>query len=206
MLILWQECRSKSLYTPKVQVPKKQSHADTVITCPLLANSWNPAVAIVLPQLKHQKTTLLNKLTRCDYAAPAIVCPLPKCSRDWKIEQCKASGIQFISTYKMATVQIAYRLMKAIVFTKTPWPILSNEKCTMVAEACKLAFEAHNHQCPFPATPVCVPFPCWLPRGLSVNIDLQGHDAVSLQCYLVLLLSELQDWPCQKIYRVKSDD
>jgi hypothetical protein len=32
--------------------------------------------------------------------------------------------------------------MEAIVFTKTPWPIISNEKYSMVDEAWQLALEA----------------------------------------------------------------
>jgi len=42
----------------------------------------------------------------------------------------------------MATIELAKRFMEAIVFRKTPWPILSDDKHSMVEETWKLAIEA----------------------------------------------------------------
>jgi len=66
VLLLGQASRDRSLWTTKVPLPKKQSRADTVIACPLLPNSRNPAWVMAPPLLKHQKTSLLNKLSESD--------------------------------------------------------------------------------------------------------------------------------------------
>jgi hypothetical protein len=47
--------------------------------------------------------------------------------------------------------------MKAIVFTKSPWPILSDEKYSMIDEAWKLAIGAQDHQQALAGAPVGTP-------------------------------------------------
>jgi len=121
-------------------MPTKQSRADTVIAYSLLANSRNPAVAIVPPQLTHQMSTLLNKLTKSDCAPSALARPLPKTSGDGNIPQFKASCVQADRNHNQATFEVVKTLMEEIMFTKTPWPILTDAKYTMVEKACKLAF------------------------------------------------------------------
>jgi len=70
--------------------------------------------------------------------------------------------------------------MQAIVFTKTPWPIISDEKYLMVDKAWKLAIEAQDRQRALAGAPVGTPSVCQLPSGLSLKIDPQTQEAVSV--------------------------
>jgi len=70
--------------------------------------------------------------------------------------------------------------MEATVFTKTPWPILSDGKYSMVEEAWKLAIEAQDRQWALAGAPAGTPLVCQLPSGPSLKIDPQTQDAVSL--------------------------
>ena len=70
--------------------------------------------------------------------------------------------------------------MEAIVFTKTPWPIISDEKYSMVDEACKLAIEAQDRQQALAGAPVGTPSVYQLPGGPSLKIDPQTREAVSV--------------------------
>ena len=79
------------------------------------------------------------------------------------------------------------RFMKAIVFTKTPWRILSDDKYSMVEEACKLAIKAKDRQRALAGAPVGTPSVCQLPGGPSRKIDPQTREAVSLEFCLMLL-------------------
>jgi len=53
--------------------------------------------------------------------------------------------------------------MEAIVLTKTPWPIISDEKYSMVDEAWKLPIEAQDWQQALAGAPVGAPSVCQLP-------------------------------------------
>jgi hypothetical protein len=69
------------------------SHADTVIAHPLLPNSQNLPAAIAPPMPKCQKSSLLNKLSKSDYAQSARALVLPnKSSGDHNIPKLKASS------------------------------------------------------------------------------------------------------------------
>jgi len=70
--------------------------------------------------------------------------------------------------------------MKEIVFTKTPWPIVSDEKYSMVDEAWRLAIEAQDHQHALAGARVGTPSVCQLPCGPSLKIDPQTREAVSV--------------------------
>jgi len=70
--------------------------------------------------------------------------------------------------------------MEAIVFTKTPWPILSDEKNSMVDNARKLAIEAQDCQRALAGAPGGTPSVCQLPGGPSLNIDPHTREAVSV--------------------------
>jgi hypothetical protein len=69
--------------------------------------------------------------------------------------------------------------MEAIVLTKTPWPIISDEKYLLVDEAWKHAIEAQNHQQALAGTPLGTPPVCQLLGGLSLIIDPQTRQALS---------------------------
>jgi hypothetical protein len=76
--------------------------------------------------------------------------------------------------------------MEAIVFTKTPWPILSDDKYSMVEEAWKLAIEAQDRQRALAGAPPGTPSVCQLPSGPSLKIDPQTREAVSFGFCLML--------------------
>jgi hypothetical protein len=70
--------------------------------------------------------------------------------------------------------------MEEIVFTKTPWPIISDEKYSMVRESWQLAIEAQDRQQALAGAPVGAPSMYQLPGGSSLKIDLQTREAVSV--------------------------
>jgi hypothetical protein len=67
--------------------------------------------------------------------------------------------------------------MEAIVFTKTPWPIMSDEKYSMVDEAWTLAIEAQDRQRTLAGASVGTPSVSQLPGGASLKIDPQSREA-----------------------------
>jgi hypothetical protein len=88
------------------------------------------------------------------------VFPLPKASGDQTVPQPKAGGDHNISQHQKATLEVAKRFMEAIVLTKTPWAMLSDEKYSMVDEAWKLAIEALDRQQALAGAPVGTPSVC----------------------------------------------
>jgi hypothetical protein len=71
------------------------------------------------PLLKHQKSTLLNQLSKSDGAPSTQALLLFKSNGDQHFPQPKASADQNIPQQQKATFEVAKRFMKAIVFTKT---------------------------------------------------------------------------------------
>jgi hypothetical protein len=68
-------CRDKYLRNTRVPLPKTRSRADTVIACPLLSHSPKPPGSMAPPLLKCQKSALLNKSSKSDYAPSAQALP-----------------------------------------------------------------------------------------------------------------------------------
>jgi hypothetical protein len=165
VLHLDQARRDKTIRTTRVPPPKKQSRADTVIARAPLPNLRHPAGAIAPPLLKRQKSVI--NISRESDVVQAL--PLPKASGDHNVPQ-----------HQKATFEVAKRFMEAIVFTKTPWPIISDEKYSMVDEAWKLAIEAQDRQRALAGAPVGAPSVCQLPGGPSLKIDPQTREAVSV--------------------------
>jgi len=206
---LWQgqACRDKSLRTTRVPLPMIRSHADNVIACPLLPNSRNPPATMAPQLLKCQTSTLLNKVSECDCAPSARALVLPhKSSGDQHAAQPKASSDQNIPQYQKATFEVAKMFMEAIVFTKNLWPIISDEKYSMVEEAWKLAIEAQDHQWALAGSPVAAPSVCQLLGGPSFKIDPQTRKAGSLEFCLILLYQTYGYWLCPKIYILENED
>jgi len=85
-----------------------------------------------------------------------------------------------VPQHQKATFEVAKRFMEAIVLTKTPWPIISDEKYSMVDEAWQLAIEAQDRQRALASAPVGTPSVCQLPGGQSLKIDPQTQEAVSV--------------------------
>jgi hypothetical protein len=76
--------------------------------------------------------------------------------------------------------------MEAIVFTNTPWPILSDDKYFMVEEAWKLAILAQDRQRALAGTAPGTPSVYQLPSGPSRKIDPHTREAVSFGFSLML--------------------
>jgi len=188
LLDLGQARRDKSLRTTSIPLPKKQSRANTVIARPPLPNSRNLPAAMAPPLLKREKSSLLNKLSESDHAPSARALVLPnKSSGDQNIPQPKASSDQNVPQHQKGTFEVAKRFMEAIVVTKNPWPIISDDKYSMVEETWKLAIEAQDRQWALAGAPVGTPSLCQLPGGPSLKIDPQTQEAVSLEFCLMLL-------------------
>jgi len=205
-LLLGQALRDTSLQTTMVPLPKKRSHADTVTACTPLPNSPNPAGAIAPPLLKHQESTLLRKLSDSDHAPSTQAQPLPKSSGDQNVPQPKSSADQNVPQHQKVTFQVAQWSRVEIVFTKTPWPMISDDKYSMVEETWKLTIEAQHHQWALAGAPGRTPSVCQLRCGPSLKIDPQPRDAVSLGFCLILLyqISDIDFAP--KIYIANTED
>jgi hypothetical protein len=150
--------------------PKKWSCADTVIARTSLPNLRHPAGAMAPRLLKRQKSTI--NISRESDIVQAL--PRPKAGGDHNMPQQKPGGGDHnVPQYQKATFEVAKRFMEAIVFTKTPWQIISDKKYSMVDEAWQLAIEAQDHQWALAGDPVGAPSVCQLPGGPSLKIDPQ---------------------------------
>src|SRR5882757_5550138 len=177
VLHLDQVHRDKTIRTTRVPPPKKRSRADTVIARTSLRNLRHPAGAMVPPLLKRQKSTI--NISRESYIVQAL--PLPKAGGDLNVpQQNPGGGDHKVPQHQMATFEVAKRFMEAIIFTKTPWPIISDEKYSMVDEDWQLAIEAQDRQRALAGAPVGAPSVCQLPGGPSLKINPQTREAVSV--------------------------
>ena len=170
--------RHMIIQTTRVPLPKKQNRADTVIARTSLLNLRHPARAMAPPLLKGRKSTI-NILRESDIV-PAQALPLPKAGGDHGVLQPKAGGDHNVPQHQKATFQVAKRFMEAIVYTKTPSPVISNEKYSMIDEAWQLAIEAQNRQQALADAPVRTLCVCQLPSGPAFKINPQTRDAVSV--------------------------
>jgi len=106
--------------------------------------------------LKRQKSAI--NISRESDIVQAL--PFPKASGDQNVPQPKAGGDHNVPQHRKATFAVAKRFMEAIVLTKTPWLIISDEKYSMVDEAWKQAIEAQDRQWALAGTPVGAPCVC----------------------------------------------
>jgi hypothetical protein len=167
----------KTIQTTRVPPPKKRSHADTVIARTSLPNMRHPAGAMAPPVLNRQKSTI--NISRKSDIVHAL--PLPKAGGDHNMPQQKRGGGDHnVPHHHKATFEVAKRFMEAMVFTKTPWPIISDEKYSMVDGAWQLAIEAQDRQRALAGAPAGAPSMCQLPGGPSLKIDPQTREAVSV--------------------------
>jgi len=176
VLHLDQGRRDYTIRTTRVPLPKKQSHADTVIGRAPLPNLPHPGGAIASPLLKPQKSVI--NISRESDIVQAL--PPAKAGGDQNVPQPKAGGDHNVPQHQKAAFEVAKWFMEAIVFTKTPWPIISDEMYSMVDEAWKLAIEAQDQQRALAGAPVGTPSVCQLPGGPSLKIDLHTREAVSV--------------------------
>jgi len=180
--------RDKSLHTRRVPLPKEWRRANTVIARPLLPNSQHLPASMAPPLLKRQKSSLLNKLSESDRAPSArgLVPPTKSCG-DQNIPQPNDSSDQNVPQHQQGTFEVAKRFIEAIVITKNPWPIISDDKYSLVEEAWNLAIEAQNRQRALARAPLGTPSVCQLPGGPSLQSDPQTRTAVSLEFCLMLI-------------------
>jgi hypothetical protein len=95
------------------------------------------------PLRKRQKSTI-NISSESDIVQ---VLPFPKAGGDHNMRQQKPGGGDHnVPQHQKATFEVAKRFMEAILFTQTPWPIISDEKYSMVDKASQLAIEAQDRQ------------------------------------------------------------
>jgi len=197
-----QACRDKTIWTTWVPLPKKWSRADTVFACTSLPNLRHPAGALAPPLLRGQKSKI--NISPESYIVQAL--PLRKAGGDHNVPQPKAGGGDHnVPQHQKATFEVATRFMEAIVFTKTPWPITSDGKYSMVDEAWQLAMEAQDHQLALAGATVGAPSVCQLPGGPSLKINPQTQDTVSVYsvfCSSIGLVMILN----LKTYTVKTRD
>jgi len=176
VLHLDQARHAKTLQTATVPLPTTWGRTNNITAHTPLPNIRHPAGAIAPPLLKHQKSTI-NK-SRKSVVVKAL--PLPKAGGDQSVPQRKASGDPHVPQHQTATIEVAKRLMEEIFFTKTPWPIISDEKYSMVDDACKLGIDAQHCQWAFTGVPVGAPSVCQLPGGPSFKIDPYTREPVSV--------------------------
>jgi hypothetical protein len=182
-LDIWQEVQhldqihcDKTIRTTWVLLPMGRSRADTVIARTPLPNLQHPVAAIALTLLKREKSAI-NISCESDIVQ---VLPLPNTSGDHNVPQPKAGGDHNVPQHHKATIEIAKRFMEAIVFTKTPWPIISNEDYSIVDEAWKRAIETQDHQRALAGAPIGTPSVCQLPSSPSLKIDPPARVVVNV--------------------------
>jgi len=168
--------RDKTIQTTRNPLPKKWSRADAVIVRTPLPNLWHLVAALAPPLLKRQKSAI-NISRKSDIVQPCLV---SKAGGDHTVLQPIAGGDHNIPQHQKATSKVAKLFMQSIVFTMTPWPIIFNEKYSMVDEARKLAVEAQNHQQRLASAPVGTPSVSQLTGGPSVIIICQTREALSV--------------------------
>jgi hypothetical protein len=106
----------------------------------------------------------------------------------------------------MATIEIAKRLMETIIFTTYTWPILSDDKYSMVEQAWKLAIEAQDRQWASACAHIDISSMCQLPGGRSLPKDPQTRKGASLECFLIRLNQIYGYGLPPQIYLVKTED
>jgi len=96
--------------------------------------------------------------------------PLSTPSGDHKASQLMAGGEHSVHHHHKGTLEVAKRFIEAILFTKTPWPIISEGMYSMVDKAWKLTIDAQDRQRALAGAPVGTPSLCQLPGGLCLKI------------------------------------
>jgi len=129
------------------------------------------------PLLQSHKSTI-NLSCESDIVQ---VLPLPIAGADQNgLQQKPGGGDHNVPQHRKVKFQVAKRFMEAIVFTRTPWRITSDEKYLMVDESWQLAIEAQDRQRALEGAPVGAPCVCHLPGGPSPKIASQTQDSVSV--------------------------
>jgi hypothetical protein len=96
------------------------------------------------------------------------------------VPQPKAGGDDNVPHHPKATLEVPKRFMGAIIFTKTPCPIISCERYSIVDKAWKLAIEAQDPQRALAGAPVGTASVNQWTCGPSLKIDTQTREAVSV--------------------------
>jgi hypothetical protein len=176
VLHLDQVSLDKTIRTTRVPLPKKLSRADSVISRTSLPNLRYPVRAIAPRLFKRQMSAIIIS---CETDVVQAL-PLPKAGGDQNVPQPKAGGDHNVLQRQQATCEVAQQFMDAVVFTRTHWPIISDEKYSMVEEAWTHAIYAQDRQRAFASAPVGAPPVCQLASGPSHKINPQTQEAVSV--------------------------
>lgn len=180
VLHLSQEYPHMTLWTWKVPMPKKWSHAKTgIVICPPLPNSRNLAGALTPPLLKYQKPALNISFESDHESTQALL--LSMSSADQNFQQPNACGDDNDSKPQEALFEVTMRFIQAIVLMKTPWPLISDEKIWIGGTSWILAIEAQNLQYTFAGTPVGTLSLFQFPGGIFLNIGLETWESVSVE-------------------------
>jgi hypothetical protein len=107
--------------------------ADTVIPHTSLPNLRHPATVMSPLLLKRHKSTI-NILHESDIV-PTQALPVPMPGGNHSVPQPMAGGDHNVPEHQKATFEAAKLFMKASILTKIPWPIMSDEKYSMIDEA-----------------------------------------------------------------------
>jgi len=126
--------------------------------------------------LKHQKLAI-NISCESDIGQALL---LPKAGGDHNVPQPKAGGYYNVSQHQKATFEVAKRFMEAIVLRMPPWPMISDEKYSIVDKAWKLSIVTQDRQWALAGASVDTPSACQLPRGPSLRIDPHTREALSV--------------------------
>jgi len=206
VLLQSQEGQDKSLRTTRVPLPKKQSHANTVIPRPQLPNSRNPARVMRPPLLKCRKSTLLKEIllvwlfASCSGTAAIQIQWRPNCSTTKG--QCWSEYSPTPKGYILGseTVHGGNCIHEDSLANIIQWQVLDGWK-SLETSHWSSGSSAGISRCSCRCT-ICVSI-AW--RFISQN---RSANMTSCNCWMLFNapLSDLQYWQCPTIYRVKTED
>jgi hypothetical protein len=134
------------------------------------------------PLLNKQKSSLLEKSLESSRAPFTMVLGPPNMSSGDLIDpQPKASTNQNIPREHTATFLVVIWFTEAIVFTKYPSAIISDDTYSLVEEAWNLAIEAQDHHQALLRPHVGKLLVFQSPNGQSLKSDLQIQEVVCLK-------------------------
>jgi hypothetical protein len=116
-------------------------------------------------------------------------------------QQKPVGGDHNVPQHQQGTFDVAKLFKEAIVFTKIPWPIISDEKYLMVDEAWQLAIEAQNGQRALGGALVGAPSRRQLLSGPSLKTEPQFREAVSVNSVFSISIGLMMMLNLKNIHR-----
>jgi hypothetical protein len=174
---------------------------DTVIACTPCPTTRHPVRAIAPTLSKCQKSTI-NVSPESDHLQALL---LSKACGNHNVLQQTAGGDHNVPQHQKAIFGAVKWFKEAIEFTKTSWPIISDEKYSLVDEAWKVAIEAQDCQWALAGATGGIPSVCQLLGGPSLKIHppapvaIRVHSVFFSSIPLIMTLHPEQ-------FRVKTND